>query len=167
MADQVIVPRRREDFFNDRGEPTLRFIRFLETLTTTTNDSTTIINENQEQIDANTVNIGVNAGNISTNTTNIATNADDIESLEYRVFDIVDVVADVTLEEYKIAICRNTTPITVTLKLLPVLGDEIQIKRTDAEVTVIGLIDGLSDQIINVVNWSSHYVYNGTDWSSI
>ena len=35
----IIVPRRREYFFNDRGDPTLRFIRFLEELTESTNDT--------------------------------------------------------------------------------------------------------------------------------
>ena len=35
----IIVPRRRQDFFDDRGEPTLRFIRWMEGVTDTTNDS--------------------------------------------------------------------------------------------------------------------------------
>ena len=35
----IIVPRRREDFFNDKGDPTLRFVRFLEELTELTNDT--------------------------------------------------------------------------------------------------------------------------------
>lgn len=39
MAD-IIVPRRRQDFFDDRGEPTLRFVRWMEGVTETTNEST-------------------------------------------------------------------------------------------------------------------------------
>lgn len=35
----IIVPRRREDFFDSRGEPTLRFTRFLEELTQQVNDT--------------------------------------------------------------------------------------------------------------------------------
>jgi hypothetical protein len=35
----IIVPRRRQDFFDDRGEPTLRFVRWMEAVTGTTNDS--------------------------------------------------------------------------------------------------------------------------------
>jgi hypothetical protein len=122
-------------------------------------DNTAAIGVNAGLIADNTADIGTNAGDISTN-------AGDISDLQYKAFDVVEVLADVTLEEFKIAICRNTTPITITLKLLPVLGDEIQVKRSGAEVTVIGLIDGLNDQVINVLNWSSHYVFNGTDWSS-
>ena len=90
-----------------------------------------------------------------------------VAALEYRVFDIVNVTTDITLEEFKIAICKNTTPITVTLKLLPVIGDEIQVKRTDAEVTIIGLIDGEADIVLNVINYSLYLVFNGTDWSTI
>ena len=35
----IIVPRRRQDFFDDRGEPTLRFVRWMEAVTGTTNES--------------------------------------------------------------------------------------------------------------------------------
>ena len=35
----IIVPRRRQDFFDERGEPTLRFIRWMEGVTETTNES--------------------------------------------------------------------------------------------------------------------------------
>ena len=35
----IVVPRRRQDFFDERGEPTLRFIRWMEGVTETTNDS--------------------------------------------------------------------------------------------------------------------------------
>lgn len=43
MTD-IIVPRRREDFFDNNGNPTLRFIRFLELLTASNNSTTTVIN---------------------------------------------------------------------------------------------------------------------------
>ncbi|NRA76746.1 MAG: hypothetical protein HRU18_00940 [Pseudoalteromonas sp.] len=43
MAENIIVPRRREDFFDSDGNPTLRFIRFLESLTDITNTTTTEI----------------------------------------------------------------------------------------------------------------------------
>lgn len=33
MADIIIVPRRREDFFDKQGDPTLRFIRWMESVT--------------------------------------------------------------------------------------------------------------------------------------
>ena len=41
----IIVPRRREDFFNDRGDPTQRFVTWMELVTESNNDTvTTIIN---------------------------------------------------------------------------------------------------------------------------
>lgn len=36
----IIVPRRKEHFFDSNGNPTHRFIAFLETLTTQTNETT-------------------------------------------------------------------------------------------------------------------------------
>ena len=139
-------------------------------------------------VEKNIEDIATNVENIATNAEGIALNAEDIEALalrvtqneedilnlqervvalEYRVFDIVNVTANITLEEFKIAICKNVAPIDVTLKLSPVIGDEIQVKRSGAEVTVIGLIDGVNDLIINVPNYSLYLVFNGTDWSVI
>jgi len=68
MAEPVIVPRRREDFFKPNGDPTLRFTRFLESLTDTTNTTTIVITDNTEDIAENTLNIAINAGAISDNT---------------------------------------------------------------------------------------------------
>jgi len=42
----IIVPRRREDFFNESGEPTLRFVRFLESLTEVSNEQSSAIENN-------------------------------------------------------------------------------------------------------------------------
>jgi len=35
----IIVPRRREDFFDDSGEPTLRFVRWMEEVTGSNNEN--------------------------------------------------------------------------------------------------------------------------------
>ena len=45
MADFIIVPRRREDWFNDRGDLTLRALRFFESLTNASNDSSVSLEE--------------------------------------------------------------------------------------------------------------------------
>lgn len=76
MADPVIVPRRREDFFDDKGNPTLRFTRFLESLTETTNTTTIVITDNTEAIEDNTTNIATNADAINDNTDLISDNTD-------------------------------------------------------------------------------------------
>jgi len=135
---------------------------------------TLVVEQNRKDIAKNVENIEINADDIKDLALRVTKNEEDIVdlqervvALEYRVFDIVNVTTDITLEEFKVAICKNTTPITVTLKLLPVIGDEIQVKRTDAEVTIIGLIDGDADIVLNVINYSLYLVFNGTDWSTI
>ena len=39
----IVTPRRREDFFDERGEPTLRFVSWIELVTSQTNSSTETI----------------------------------------------------------------------------------------------------------------------------
>ena len=90
-----------------------------------------------------------------------------VTELEYRVFNTVTITDDYTAEEFQMVICRNTTPKTVTLKASPLIDDEIHIKRRGEEITVVGLIDGDNDLIINILNYSLHLVFNGIDWSSI
>ena len=53
----ILVPRRREDFFNPDGTFTLRALRFFEGLTDVTNESSTIIVDNSELINKNTKDI--------------------------------------------------------------------------------------------------------------
>jgi len=36
---EIIIPRRREDFFRENGEPTHRFIRWIELVTQQTNET--------------------------------------------------------------------------------------------------------------------------------
>ena len=62
--DPVIVPRRREDFFKENGDPTLRFIRYLESLTITTNTASTTVVDNIDLINDNKLAIEVNAQGI-------------------------------------------------------------------------------------------------------
>ena len=62
--DPVIVPRRREDFFKENGDPTLRFIRYLESLTITTNETSSTIVDNIDLINDNKLAIEVNAQGI-------------------------------------------------------------------------------------------------------
>ena len=45
----IIPPRRREDWFTRDGELTLRALRFFESLTEASNETTTIINESTEE----------------------------------------------------------------------------------------------------------------------
>lgn len=90
-----------------------------------------------------------------------------VVALEYKVFSTVNIDSDTTLEEFKMAMCINIIPIDVTLKLEPLTNDEVHIKRTNAEVNIIGLIDGIADLTLNVLNYSVHLVYDGTSWRTI
>ncbi len=76
MTEPIIVPRRREDIIDDKGNLTLRFTRFLESLTDTTNTSTTVINDNAENIAQNTILIGINSLLIAENASDISDNTD-------------------------------------------------------------------------------------------
>ena len=71
MVDIVLVPQRREEMFDKNGNPTLRFIRFLESLTNSTNSGGTVINDNSELI-------AINSQSISNNQTAIGNNAQSI-----------------------------------------------------------------------------------------
>ena len=59
----------------------------------------------------------------------------------------------------QILVCVNAAPIEITLDPDAVDGDELHILRTDAEVTEKGVVNGVADRTINVVDWSDHLVY--------
>jgi hypothetical protein len=153
MATNLVTPRRREDFFKENGDPTNRFINWIELVTVQSN-ITSITVENTEQA-------------LTSTGSRVSRNAARINSLELKEFEILTTLIDLTTDRNQIILCKNVAPITITLDPQAVAEDEVHIKRRGDTVTVIGLIDGLNDQVINVLNWSSHYVFDGTDWSSI
>lgn len=132
------------------------------------------VEENEEDIASLTIRVGKNEEDIETLTIRVTQNEQDIlslfskvEALEYRVYEIVNTTVSVTASEYQTIICKNTNDINVTLKTDPVIGDEINIKRSGGVVNVIGQIDGLTDMVLNVPRYSMKLVFNGTDWSEI
>ena len=90
-----------------------------------------------------------------------------VDVLEFKSTKVINTITSLTTEGYQTIICRNTVPITITLELSPVNGTEVNIKRGGEEVTVIGLIDGTADRVINIPQWSMKLVFDGTDWSVI
>jgi hypothetical protein len=92
-----------------------------------------------------------------------------VEDLEYRVFETILTTASLTAEEFQTIICRNTSPIEILLKTLPLKDDEINIKRKPeaASVKVIGEIDGETFKVLNVRNYSMKLVFDGIEWSEI
>ena len=45
----IITPQRQEDFFKENGEPTLRSIRWIELVTSTTNVAVVDIDDSQKE----------------------------------------------------------------------------------------------------------------------
>lgn len=90
-----------------------------------------------------------------------------VAALEYRAYEIIKTSISITAAEFQTIICQNTTPIDITLKLDPVEGDEVNVKRLGGSVSVIGVIDGLTNRTINIKGYSMKLVFNGVDWSEI
>ena len=151
--ETIIVPQRREDFFNERGEPTYRFIRWIELLTGTTNTVVVDVDDSKQDI--------------TSSSSRISRNAARINSLELKEFEIVNTTVALTTFRNQIIICKNTGSINITLDPKAIEGDEVHIKRSSDVVEVIGQVDGLTNLTINVPLFSLHLVFNGTDWSQI
>ena len=55
----------------------------------------------------------------------------------------------------------------MTLDPQAIENDEVHIKRRGGSIEVIGSIDGFTNKTINVLNYSMHLIFDGTDWSEI
>ena len=104
---------------------------------------------------------------ISSSSSRVSRNSAKINSLELKEFEIVNTITDVVAQEFQIIICKNDLPITVTLDPQAIENDEVHIKRRGESIQVIGSIDGFNNKAINVMNYSMHLIYDGTDWSEI
>ena len=153
MANTLIPPARRGDFFDKDGNPTLRFIRWIEEVTGQTN-VTSIVVETTEQ-------------ELTSTGSRVSRNAARINSLELKEFEIVNTTTDITAKEFQIIICKNTLLIEVTLDPQAIENDEVHIKRRGGSIKVIGLIDGFTNKTINIKNYSMHLVFDGIDWSEV
>lgn len=89
-----------------------------------------------------------------------------IEQANYP-YDLVRVVSARSTFGNQVLICKNNTPISITLQVLPPIGTNVHIKRRDAQVTVVGDIDGVANKVISSVNQSLHLYYDGIDWNEI
>lgn len=153
MATNIVVPRRREDFFKPNGDPTHRFMDWIELVTGQTNSSSIII-ESTEQA-------------LTSTSSRVSRNAARINSVELKEFEIVNTTVDLATEEFQVIICKNVADINITLDTKAVEDDEVHIKRRGGTVNVIGSIDGFTNKTINILNYSMHLIYDGTDWSEI
>ena len=153
MTDKIIVPRRHQDWFTPSGDLTLRALRFFEDITNQSNQTVVdVIDSNSE---------------LTSTSSRVSRDATKINSLELKQFEIITTTTSLTTSRNQIIICRNTSPISITLDPQAVADDEVHIKRRGAEVEEIGLIDGLTNRTVNLLNWSDHLIFDGTDWSVI
>jgi len=90
-----------------------------------------------------------------------------VSALEYSVYKIIQTTTSLTTGPFETIICKNTSPITITLDTDAKENDEVNIKRRGASIEVIGLIDGLINITINANLYSMKLVFDGTDWSEI
>ena len=104
---------------------------------------------------------------INSTSSRVSRNAARINSVELKEFEIINTTVGLTAEEFQIIICKNTTEINITLDPQAIENDEVHIKRRDGVVNVIGSIDGFTNKTINILNYSMHLVFDGTDWSEI
>ena len=105
--------------------------------------------------------------NISSSSSRVSRNAARINSLELKEFEIISTSVNLTTEEFQIIICKNVNSIDITLDPQAIENDEVHIKRRNGPINVIGSIDGFTNKVINVLNYSMHLVFDGTDWSEI
>lgn len=146
---KLISLRRGENISNAGGVGTRRFIEYIEELTgqvNSTTDETGEINVQISQV--------LRLGGIV---------ADILKKQE----NVVVTTASLTARAYDLVICNNSSPIDITTPINPIVGDIFNVKRKDAQVTVLGIIDGVTDKIINVQYWSMKLAYDGNEWAAV
>lgn len=90
-----------------------------------------------------------------------------VAALEYRAYKIIQTTTSLMTGPFETIICKNTSPINVTLDDDAKENDEVNIKRRGASINVLGVIDGLTNITINANRYSMKLVFDGTDWSEI
>ena len=130
-------------------------------------DRDTILFQLWQRTGGNTDEVEESKNNITSSSSRVSRNAARINSLELRQFEIVNTISDLTTRDYQVIICKNTVPISITLDPQAVEDDEVHIKRRGVSIEVIGSIDGLTNKTINLLNYSMHLIFDGTDWSEI
>ena len=86
-----------------------------------------------------------------------------VAALEYRVYENVSTTTSLTTSEFQIILCKNTSPIEITLKTDPMDGDEVSVIRTNSSVKVIGTINKKTNLTLNVKGSGPKFVYDAAD----
>jgi hypothetical protein len=158
----IITPPRRGEFLTANGEPTQRFITWIESLTTITNEVSGEISEASELISGSSEADEVLDG--------LQTDLAFITPLAEQDAQVITASADYTTTGSQIIICTNTADITITLNLTPDDTEQVHIVRQNTgAVTVSGAINGDTTLQIGQRYSSPHLVFTvaANEWSII
>ena len=153
----IITPPKRGEFLTAKGEPTLRFITWIESLTAQSNETTGEVSETSELIssDSGVVEEVEGLGNELALVT-----PPPIEETE-----VIATSTDFTTTGSQIIICTNTIPINITLNPNPDEGEQLHIKmQNTGSVNLIGPIDGETE--ITIINRydAPHLIFTVDAW---
>ena len=158
----TITPPKRGEFLTSRGEPTLRFITWIESLTSVTNETSGEVSETSELISGSSL-----ADEIVDELEVDLSLITPVTAIEKEV---ISTSADFTTTGDQIIICTNTAAITITLNATPDESEQVHIVRQNTgAVTVSGAINGDTSLTIGQRYSSPHLIYtvDAGEWNII
>jgi len=155
MATTIIVPQRREDFFDPNGNPTRRFLNWIELVTGQTNTSSENIESTEQEL--------------VSNNSRTARNAVRINSLELKEFELIETAVALTTKPFEIIDCINSGLIEITLDPNAIAKDQVHIARSGGRVRILGVINGKNNLDLNIKEASVNLIkkITGPGWLQI
>ena len=173
MAENIITPRRREDFFDENGNPTLRFVRWIEAVTGNTNISSNDVTEIQAAL---TEFDDIHAPDL-TEIEDALTEFDDIHmpNVEDEIHsDVISTAVSLTTSGTQTIIC--TAAVTITLNASPDDQEIATVVIQNGDVTIEGNgrnVMGDTDVTVIFLNLQSDatldlkYILETNEWVAI
>ena len=173
MAENIITPRRREDFFDKNGNPTLRFVRWIEAVTGNTNISSNDVTEIQAAL---TEFDDIHAPDL-TEIEDALTEFDDthMPNVEDEIHsDVISTATSLTTSETQTIIC--TAAVTITLNANPDDQEIATVVIQNGDVTIEGNgrnVMGDTDVTVIFLNLQSDatldlkYILETNEWVAI
>jgi len=192
MAENIITPRRREDFFDKNGNPTLRFVRWIEAVTGNTNISSNDVTEIQAALtefddihapdlteieDALTEFDDIHMPNVEDEIQNNLTEFDDISTtiVQDEIHsDVISTATSLTTSGTQTIIC--TAAVTITLNASPDDQEIATVVIQNGDVTIEGNgrnVMGDTDVTVIFLNLQSDatldlkYILETNEWVAI
>lgn len=159
-----IVPPRRGEFFTPAGVPTPRFIQWIESLTTQSNEIVNEVSETSELISGSST-VDEVAQELEIDMAMLSSSGSGVNELM-----VISASGDYTTTGSQIVVCTNTSDIVVTLNSTPDDTEQVHIIRQNTGgVTVNGNINGGTSLTIGQRYSSPHLIYttDAAEWSII